>query len=264
MHAAQAIAAALCLLTMAGRAAEPVDAARCAAMKAHHVLNPDAPVGCARLAVVRFSYVDFAGRSHTDGTIVVMDALAPSVERLFAALYARRFAIAKALPMEAFDGDDNAAMADNNTSSFNHRVVAGTTHLSLHAYGAAIDVNQMQNPFLTRNGAVVNIAPAAGTAFLNRREGRAGKPPRAGMAEAVTEIFADNGFLEWGGDWDDPIDYQHFDIGRALAEKLVALPSDRARDVFASVVGAYQHCAAQLIDKPPAERRQSCAARSGK
>lgn len=240
----------LCLVA-ANAEVMPVSDAQCTVMKAHHVLNAGAPVGCERLAVVRFAYVDFAGRSHDDGRVIVLDAVAARVERIFAELHRRRFPIAKAQPMEAYDGDDNAAMADNNTSGFNHRAVPGSARLSLHAYGVAIDLNPVQNPFVTDNGTAV--APSAGEAFLAR--------PRAapGFAEAAIDIFADNGFLEWGGAWHDPVDYQHFDIGRPLAEKLARLPRREARAAFDSVVAAYLHCVAEASDGSPQLRRQICA-----
>lgn len=259
MRSAILVAAMLIAPAMADGIA-PVDAAGCTAMKAHHVLNAGAPVGCERLTVVRFSYVDFTGHRHDDGRVVVLDAVAPSVQRIFAALYGRHFPIAKTRTMEAYDGGDDAAMADDNSSGFNHRVVQGTGHLSLHAYGAAIDINPVENPYLTRDGAAITIAPSAGAAYINRRDHRPGKAERAGLAEAVVDVFAANGFTEWGGDWDDPIDYQHFDIGRVLAEKLAALPPEKARQHFESVVSAYEHCIAQYSDKLPEERRQICAA----
>jgi hypothetical protein len=106
----------------------------------------------------------------------------------------------------------------------------------------------------------VTVAPPGGVDYLNRRDHRPGKAERAGMAEAVVEVFADNGFAEWGGDWDDPIDYQHFDIGRAVAERLLRLPPEQARRAFEDAVRAYQHCVAQYSDKLPAEYRQLCAA----
>lgn len=204
-------------------------------MKAHHVLNEGAPVGCERLSVVSFSYLDFQGRNQ-DGKIVVLDAVAPRVLRIFQALKDRGFPLAKAKPMEAYDGDDNASMADDNSSSFNHRVVEGSSRLSLHAYGAAIDLNPVENPFLTFSGANIAVAPPAGTAFVNRRPHRPGKADHAGMAEEVVALFAANGFSNWGGNWDDPIDYQHFDIGRPLAEKLAALPPEKARSEFEAAI----------------------------
>lgn len=244
----------------AGAEILPVDAAQCEAMKQHGVLNADAPIGCERLAAVTFAYIDFGGVRHDDGKVVVLDAVAPSVERIFRALYVRRFPVAQARPLEAFEGNDEASMAADNTSGFNVRSVSGSANLSLHAYGAALDLNPVENPYLTMSGAVVHVAPASGIAHLNRVAVRPGKPVPAGRAEEVVALFADNGFVVWGGDWDDPIDYQHFDIGRALAERLAALPPDKARTVFEAAVAAYRQCIAQPADKMPAERRQICAA----
>ncbi len=164
------------------------------------------------------------------------DAVAPRVLHIFETLQARGFPLAKARPVEAYDGDDNASMADNNTSGFNDRPVAGTTRPSLHGYGAAIDLNPVQNPFLTLSGSSVAVAPPAGAAYLNRRPHRPDKPDRPGLAEAVVALFAENGFSHWGGDWDDPIDYQHFDVGRPLAESLAALPPEQARTRFEAAI----------------------------
>jgi len=236
----------------------PLDAGACAAMKLHHVLNNGAPVGCARLNLVTFRYWGFDGRSHDTGRIVVLDAVAPAVQRIFAGLYERHFPMAGAELLDAFNGDDQASMAANNTSGFNHRVVPDTTRLSLHAYGVAIDLNPVQNPFLTRHGAVVTVAPVTGADYLNRANDRPGKAERAGLAESVIDVFAENGFTVWGGDWDDPIDYQHFDIGRVLAERLVQLPPDQAHTVFEASATGYRRCLAQNQEKPAAARRQLC------
>jgi len=233
---ARLLAALLCFKPAYADSIAPVDGAECAGMKAHHVLNAGAPVGCERLSLVSFSYVDFSGHARDDGKIVVLDALAPRVLRIFQTLKARGFPIAKAKPVEAYEGDDNTSMADDNTSGFNHRVVEGSSRLSLHAYGAAIDLNPVENPFLTFAGATIAVAPPAGTAFVNRQPHRPGKPDHAGLAEEVIAIFAANGFANWGGNWDDPIDYQHFDIGRPLAESLALLPPDQARARFEQAV----------------------------
>jgi hypothetical protein len=224
-----------------GGSVAPVDAPLCASMKSHHVLNDGAPVGCERLAVVTFRYVDFAGAEHDDGRVVVLDAVAERVSRIFDELHARRFAIAKAQPMDAYDGNDEASMAADNTSGFNHRMVTGGTKISLHAYGAAIDLNPLENPFIERdrgNDAKLMVHPPAGAGYLNRMQQRPGKPVRAGMAEEAVAVFAANGFTVWGGYWDDPIDYQHFDIGRPLAEDLAKLPPGEARKRFEAAIAA--------------------------
>lgn len=235
----------LFLVTGAARAdsIQPVDAALCADMKAHHVLNANAPVGCDRLEVVTFAYVDFDGREHDDGMVMVMDAVAARVLQIFEVLHAQHFPIAKAQPVNAYEGDDEASMADNNTSAFNDRLVPGTARISLHAYGVAIDLNPVQNPFIVRSGAGFSVHPATAADYLNRNLHRPGKPERPGMAEEVVEIFARNGFTVWGGNWDDPIDYQHFDIGRPLAEELVKLTPSEARLHFEEVATCrVSHC----------------------
>lgn len=221
----------------------PLTAAQCASMKAHHVLNATAPVGCERLRLVQFSYVGFDHAVHEDGKIVVLDAVADHVLRIFQALRRHRFPIAKAVLLDAYDGDDEASMRDNNTSGFNDRPVGGGGgRLSLHAYGLAIDLNPVENPFVTRDGASFLFDPPAGADYFNRLDARPGKPKREGMAETVVEIFARNGFIAWGGYWDEPIDYQHFDVGRALADELVRLPPDEAAKRFERQIADYRRC----------------------
>jgi hypothetical protein len=208
-------------------------------MKAHHVMSDHAPLGCERLSLVTFRYIDFAGVSHDDGQIVVMDAVAARVQRIFDTLYERRVPVAKAALLNGYDGDDEVSMADDNTSSFNDRLVTGESRPSLHAYGAAIDLNPVQNPFIRRVGSGLSVAPPTGLDYINRAQQRPGKPDRPGLAEAVIDVFVANGFTVWGGYWDDPLDYQHFDIGRPLAETLAVLPPDEARKVFEQAVNAY-------------------------
>jgi hypothetical protein len=140
------------------------------------------------------------------------------------------------LPVNRYDGDDDASMADNNTSSFNDRVVSGGTSLSMHAYGLAIDLNPVQNPFLESIGATRRISPDGGKTYLNRAE------LRPGMAEQVIDVFADNGFLIWGGDWHNPIDYQHFQLDREMAEQLARLSGAAAREVFEKRTEHYRQC----------------------
>ena len=242
----------LCIFVLAGAAVSfpalgedavvPVDAALCASMKSHHVLNPGAPVGCERLSLVRFSYVGFDAQIHDDGEIVVLDAVADRVLGIFAALRARQFPIAKARLVDAYSGDDEASMADDNTSGFNDRTVAGQTAISLHAYGAAIDLNPVENPFVTRQDATFSFDPPAGADYFNRIVRRPNKPDRRGAAETAVEVFAANGFVTWGGYWDSPVDFQHFDIGRALAEELVRLPPAQAKARFEQSIANYRRC----------------------
>jgi D-alanyl-D-alanine carboxypeptidase-like protein len=220
----------------------PISDSLCDDMKTHHVIDSGSPVSCERLKLVKFGYVDFDGRPHDDGEIVVMDAAAEHVLQIFATLRNMRFPIAKSRLMNFYDGNDDASMADNNTSAFNFRNIRDAFSLSLHSYGLAIDINPIQNPFAKRSGATLTFAPASGADFANRLNDRPWKATRSGMAESVIDVFANNGFSIWGGYWDDPIDYQHFQVDRKLAEKLAALPPREARAVFNRHVARYRAC----------------------
>ena len=216
--------------------ASPISKDLCEEMKNHKTLTSRGPVGCARLTSVKFSYFDFDGRVHGDGEIIVLDAVAVRVARIFDRLLDLRFPLAKVQPINRYDGDDDASMADNNTSAFNDRPVAGGTSLSMHAYGLAIDLNPVQNPFLEGVGAMRRVSPDGGKQYLNRAD------IRPGMAEQVVDVFADNGFLIWGGDWHNPIDYQHFQLDRDLAERLARLSSTAAREIFEKRAEQYRQC----------------------
>lgn len=234
-----------CLAFLPAQAAtiETLSEAACAQMKLHGVLKANSPVPCHRLRIVRFSYVDFAGVTHQDGEIKVLDAAADHVGSIFAELWRRRFPIARARLMHHYGGDDAAAMRDNNTSSFNHRALTGGGALSLHAYGLAIDINPVQNPYLAfeANGQA-QVSPEAGIRYANRIRQRPGKSVREGMAEEIVQLFAQHGFPIWGGYWDSPIDYQHFQVSRRIAEQLAALPAEKARELFERHVRQYRDC----------------------
>jgi hypothetical protein len=223
-------------------AVAPIGAAFCADMRAHHVLGSAPKVGCERLRLVKFSYFGFDDKTHDDGEMVVMDAAATHVLRIFQRLREMRFPIAKARPMNDYGGDDDASTRDNNSSAFNDRNVAGGGSISLHAYGLAIDLNPVQNPYLTRSGGKLRIDPAAGADFTNRMNDRPSQRLRSGMAEAVIRVFADDGFLIWGGYWHEPIDYQHFQTGRKLAERLAGLSPSEATKSFDGVVDRFRAC----------------------
>jgi hypothetical protein len=223
----------LFLPSLALPAQSALDQAACDRLKAAKVMGAGAPVDCARLAIVRFPYVDFSGAKRNDGEIMVLAAAAPEVRQLLDELYRRRFPLTHAHLMEHYGGDDAAAMADNNTSGFNHRPITGGGPPSLHAYGLAIDINPMQNPYVDIEAeGVARYSPPAGIRYANRLATRPGKPARTGMAEEVVSLFARHGFTVWGGYWDAPLDYQHFQVERKLAEQLAMLPEAKARQLF--------------------------------
>lgn len=240
----------------------PVTAEDCARMRAAQVMQDDNPVPCERLRRVNFKYVDFEGVRGI-GNVVVLDVVADQTAGIFSDLYAQGFALRKTRLIEHYKGDDNASMRDNNTSAFNGRPIAGGSDWSKHAYGVAIDINPVQNPYLAFDdeGHATILPPASAKTFVNRSETRAGKDPRSGMSELVLDIFARHGFMIWGGDWNFPIDYQHFEIGsRTYINDLLQKAPDVARRNFDSYAQSYRDCTFYSRETDPSRKRAMCAA----
>lgn len=164
--------------------------------------HPGCPVGPAQLRQIRLVYWGFDNQPHT-GTLVVHASVVAATVQVFATLYRARFPIRSIRPASDFGGDDDASMAADNTSGFNCRYVSGPgpRRWSVHAYGQAIDVNPVENPYLDG----VSVRPAAGAAYLDRSRYRPGMALRGGVLVAA---FAAVGWA-WGGNWSPP-DYQHF------------------------------------------------------
>lgn len=163
------------------------------------------PVPLADLRHLTVTYLGFDGRAHR-GELVVNADIAEDVVRVFATLYAERFPIERMLLIDDYGGDDDASMAGNNTSGFNCRAVAGTDRWSDHAYGRAIDINPVQNPYVV--GGEARPSGAADFVTVDRSAGAAGAPGVIREGDAVRTAFDDIGW-EWGGVYPEP-DYQHF------------------------------------------------------
>ena len=159
------------------------------------------PVPLRDLRLLRMPFVGFDGAVHR-GVMVVNDHQQYRVLRIFRKLYEARFPIRRMFLVDAYDGSDARSMDANNTSAFNCRNVAGTSRWSEHAYGRALDINPVQNPYV--NGSTVE--PAAGRSYLDRSNVRKGMVVRPGP---VVRAFAAENWL-WGGDWQSSKDYQHF------------------------------------------------------
>lgn len=240
---------------------ELISEQQCQIMYDKGILSANAPVKCNRLANVTIQHYDFDGQIRK-GTIVVMDAVANRVDRIFQTLLEKKVPMHSVMPMEKFNGDDNASMVANNTSAFNARPIIGGVSWSKHAYGLAIDLNPEQNPFVSidENNSVT-VRPVQSTkTFLNRYTYRPAKPVRTGMAEEVIDVFAENGFLIWGGYWNYPIDFQHFEIGpQALVNRLATEPDKiKAQNVFEEYIADYLHCMKTSDQKKHEEKRMSC------
>ncbi len=164
--------------------------------------RPGCPVGLDDLRLVRARHWGFDGRSRT-GRIVVHRDVARDVASVLRRLYAVRFPIRRMVPVDAYGASDFRSIEADNTSAFNCRTVEGTSRWSEHAYGRAIDLNPIENPYVSSDG---TTSHRASQPYLRRA------PYRPGMAVdggAVVRAFDAVGW-SWGGRWSEVKDYQHF------------------------------------------------------
>jgi hypothetical protein len=180
----------------------PIDAALAARMAPSR--RPGCPVALADLRYVTVTHLGFDGAPH-QGELVVSARVADQVVIVFGQLYAIGFPIASMRLVDDFAVDgtasDDASMAADNTSAFNCRPVTGGTGWSEHSFGEAIDLNPVENPYVSGG----TVLPPAGAAHLDR----APAPGVITPDDPVVQAFASIGWA-WGGDWSDPTDFQHF------------------------------------------------------
>jgi len=244
-------------------AAPTLTDADCKLLERNKVITVNNPIPCNRLTRVIFSYINEQGMIKKDGELIVLDIIAPHIKSLTNRMLDQSFMIAKARSLAHYQGDDGASMDDNNTSSFNGRAITNSKNWSLHAYGAAIDINPLQNPFIEiSTDGIAHISPAKSAHYaVNRLNSRPGKKHRQGMAEEVVDLFAQHGFFIWGGDWNSPIDYQHFQIGpRHFVKNLVALNPNAATTLLNQHIELYQRCKNKYASQTkPMKLRAMCA-----
>jgi hypothetical protein len=160
------------------------------------------PVALDDLRLVRARHLGFDGRVRT-GRLVVHRDVARDVLTVLRRLYVARFPIRRMVPVDAYGGSDFRSIEADNTSAFNCRYVDGTTRWSEHAYGRAIDLNPIENPYVASNG---TTSHRASRAYLRRDPYRPGMAVEGGV---VVRAFDAVGW-SWGGRWSGARDYQHF------------------------------------------------------
>ena len=154
-----------------------------------------------QLRYLRVLHKDFNGDTCI-GEIVCNRDIAEDLIYIFRELYKADYPIEKIRLVDDYDGDDELSMEDNNTSCFNFRPVAGTGHLSKHAYGRAIDINPLYNPYITSSG----YTPVNAGDYVDRS---AENPYKIDEEDLCYRLFRERGFI-WGGSGNSVKDYQHF------------------------------------------------------
>lgn len=193
--------------------------------------KPGCPLPLNRLDLLTFSYYDFLGHEKI-GHLIVMDAAASELSKAFQDIYQHHF------PIETpQDLKDDLSIKEGSTVAFSCRNMIGQSLMSLHAYGLAIDINTSRNPY-AGSYSISKGNPASGTliprtsniSYLNR------SVIRPGMNETIINIMKSHGFIIWGGNWRDRIDYMHFQTSRPLAEQLSKVDPQSAQTLYALAI----------------------------
>lgn len=166
--------------------------------------RPGCPVTRRELRRVEVNHVTFSGEVRR-GVLVVNHDVAASTARIFTRLFDEGFPIRRMRPLEAYDGDSNASLRDDNTGAYNCRRLSqinAPPMESPHANGRAIDVNPRENPWKD-----LRCDCWSPSAKNRKREPGPGVIVKGGVA---WQAFTDEGWI-----WQniDVPDYMHFDTG---------------------------------------------------
>ncbi|GAT13304.1 M15 family metallopeptidase [Mycolicibacterium thermoresistibile] len=166
--------------------------------------RPGCPVGPEQLRRVELDHLGFDGRT-ARGELIVHADLVDEVIAIFGALHRAGFPIEKMRTVDHYPtADDELSMRDNNTSAFNCRGIPGSDRWSWHAYGRAIDINPLLNPYVPAGGA---YEPQNAGPYLDRTRI---DPGLIKDGDPAVRVFGEHGW-QWGGYWRSPVDYQHFE-----------------------------------------------------
>ncbi|RUM70814.1 MAG: M15 family peptidase [Sulfurovum sp.] len=165
------------------------------------------PVPLENLRYLQLKYLNFQGKTSL-GEMIVHKSVAKEVVHIFNELYAIGYPIHTMKLISAYKGDDWQSIEADNTSAFNCRRATGSKNWSKHSYGKAIDLNSIENPYISRTG---HIAHKASQKYRKRTHKKHTYADKAILLknDKATKIFKKYGW-KWGGNWPVVKDYQHF------------------------------------------------------
>lgn len=167
--------------------------------------NPD--ISTADLKYLRILHMGFDGQTHI-GELIVNQEIEQDILEIMKELYENAYPIEKMILIDEYAAEDEDSMADNNTSAFNYRKIAGSSKLSRHSMGLAIDINPKFNPCVsTGEQGEYLVEPANGLEYADRSREFSYK---IGAGDLCLQLFLAHGFT-WGGNWNSRKDYQHFE-----------------------------------------------------
>jgi hypothetical protein len=174
-----------------------------------HTWQRGCPVPLRDLRYLQVKYHDFNGRDRL-GELIVHKDIAYDILYIMEELYNVGYPIREMRLISDFGGNDWHSIEADNTSAFNCRRATGSKKWSNHAYGKAIDINPIENPYISRNG---HISHKESLKYRKRVHYGFRTPQDKALLlpnDLAVKIFKNYGF-RWGGDWIHIKDYQHFD-----------------------------------------------------
>ena len=188
-------------------------------MKCGNTYKADCVVPREDLRYLLVLHKDKDGNTH-QGEIVVHKLIAEDVLEIFEKLYDADYPIERMVLPDNYMADDEIMMRDNNSSGFNFRFISHTNKISKHGLGMAVDINTLYNPYhkiVTNDDGTHKevIEPATGKDYLDRSMDFDYKIDKDDLCY---KLFIEKGF-EWGGDWTDRKDYQHFELPTEITAK---------------------------------------------
>ena len=198
-------------------------------MQAGNTYKEDCIVPREDLRYLLVLHKDKDGNTH-QGEMVVHKLIAEDVLEIFEKLYDANYPIERMVLPDNYMADDETMMRDNNSSCFNFRFISHTTKVSKHGLGMAVDINTLYNPYhkiVTNEDGTSEevIEPATGEPYLDRTLEFEYKIEKDDLCY---QLFTEKGF-EWGGDWTDRKDYQHFELPTEITDKYSEMYASRAK-----------------------------------
>lgn len=168
------------------------------------------PVPLKDLRYITITYKNFNDQDKI-GEMIVHKSISREVREIFAELYANDYRIRQMKLSSYFGGDDDASMKADNTSAFNCRLMTNGSKWSKHSYGKAIDINPLENPYISKSG---KVYPASAKKYANNRANSKNRAIIVGN-DTIVRLFKSYGW-KWGGDWKSIKDYQHFEKSKYI------------------------------------------------
>ena len=175
----------------------------------------DCPLPLDDLRYLHLMHKDIDGVAH-EGEMICNVYIAAALMDIFQKLYEASYPIERIRLVDDYDADDEMSMRNNNSSCFNFRFISHTTKISKHGLGLAVDINTLYNPYIKYVDGKRILEPATAEEYLDRDKRF---PYKIDKESLCYELFTYHGF-EWGGNWQDRKDYQHFELPTRLTEIL--------------------------------------------